>query len=196
MKKRLVYLVSGGGTNMQVVLDAIRSGEINAQSVGVISSNHEAYALTRGKNAGIPTAVFSANDYGGDLRKRDAALKTELDRLKPDYVLLVGYLGILSDEIIAAYDGRLINIHPALLPKYGGKGYYGLNVHKAVIAAGETVSGATVHYVARGIDKGEIIAQKSTAVLPGDTPETLQKRVLDECEHPLLVSVVKSLCAD
>ncbi len=196
MKKRLVYLVSGGGTNMQAVLDAIRSGEINAQSVGVISSNHEAYALTRGKNAGIPTAVFSANDYGGDLRKRDAALKTELDRLKPDYVLLVGYLGILSDEIIAAYDGRLINIHPALLPKYGGKGYYGLNVHKAVIAAGETVSGATVHYVARGIDKGEIIAQKSTAVLPGDTPETLQKRVLDECEHPLLVSVVKSLCAD
>ena len=196
MKKRLVYLVSGGGTNMQAVLDAIRSGEINAQSVGVISSNHEAYALTRGKNAGIPTAVFSANDYGGDLRKRDAALKTELDRLKPDYVLLVGYLGILSDEIIAAYDGRLINIHPALLPKYGGKGYYGLNVHKAVIAAGETVSGATVHYVARGIDKGEIIAQKSTAVLPGDTRETLQKRVLDECEHPLLVSVVKSLCAD
>ena len=196
MKKRLVYLVSGGGTNMQAVLDAIRSGEINAQSVGVISSNHEAYALKKKKNAGIPTAVFSANDYGGDLRKRDAALKTELDRLKPDYVLLVGYLGILSDEIIAAYDGRLINIHPALLPKYGGKGYYGLNVHKAVIAAGETVSGATVHYVARGIDKGEIIAQKSTAVLPGDTPETLQKRVLDECEHPLLVSVVKSLCAD
>ncbi|MCI8613221.1 MAG: phosphoribosylglycinamide formyltransferase [Clostridia bacterium] len=181
---------------MQAVLDAIQSGEINAQSVGVISSNHEAYALTRGKNAGIPTAVFSAKDYGGDLQKRDAALKTELDRLKPDYVLLVGYLGILSDEIIAAYDGRLINIHPALLPKYGGKGYYGLNVHKAVIAAGETVSGATVHYVARGIDQGEIIAQKSAAVLPGDTPETLQKRVLDECEHPLLVSVVKSLCAD
>lgn len=194
MKKRLVYLVSGGGTNMQAVLDAIESGVINAESVGVISSNHEAYALERAKKAGIPSFVFAKADFGGDTALRDAALKKTLDKLRPDYILLVGYLGILSGEIIDEYEYRLINIHPALLPKFGGKGFYGLNVHRAVLAAGEKVSGATVHFVDKGTDTGLIIRQKSVEVREGDTPEELQKRVLDTCEHPLLVSVVKDIC--
>lgn len=192
--KKLVYLVSGGGTNMQAVLDAIDGGEINAESLEIISSNHEAYALERGRKQGIPTKVFAKADFGGDGAKRDEAMLKELKRLNPDYILLVGYLGILSKEIVDGFKGRLINIHPALLPKFGGKGFHGLNVHRAVIAAGEKESGATVHYVANDIDTGEIIRQKSIPVKKDDTPESLAKRVLDECEHPLLVSVVKDLC--
>lgn len=194
--KRLVYLVSGGGTNMQAVLDAIASGEINAESLEVISSNHEAYALERAKAAGIPTKVFARADYENSGEKRDKALLKELKRLDPDYVLLVGYLGILSNEIIREFEYRLINIHPALLPDFGGSGYYGLNVHKAVLKAGVKTTGATVHFVSSEIDGGLIIRQKSTSVKDGDTPESLQKRVLDECEHPLLVGVVKDLCDD
>ncbi len=195
-KKKLVYLVSGGGTNMQAILDAIDSGEIIAESLEVISSNHEAYALERAKKAGIAAKVFARADFGGNAEMRDRALLSELKRLMPDYILLVGYLGILSDEIIDEFGYKLINIHPALLPKFGGSGFYGLNVHRAVLKAGEKVTGATVHFVGREIDGGLIIRQKSTFVKEGDTPEELQKRVLDECEHPLLVSVVKDLCED
>ena len=194
--KRLVYLVSGGGTNMQAVLYAIANGEINAESIEVISSNHEAYALKRAEKAGIPTKVFARADYENSGEKRDEALLKELQRLDPDYVLLVGYLGILSSEIIREFKYRLINIHPALLPDFGGSGYYGLNVHKAVLKAGVRTTGATVHFVSEEIDGGLIIRQKSTDVRDGDTPESLQKRVLDECEHPLLVGVVKDLCDD
>lgn len=195
MKKRLVFLVSGGGTNMQAVLDEIDSGNINAEALEVISSNAEAYALTRAEKAGIPSKVFAKADYGS-FEERDAALKAELDRLNPDYILLVGYLGILSPQITEKYFNRIINIHPSLLPKHGGRGFHGLAVHRAVLAAGDSVTGATVHFVDSGTDTGKIIRQKSTAVLEGDTPETLQKRVLEECEHPLLIGVVKDLCED
>ena len=195
-KKKLVYLVSGGGTNMQAVLDAIERKEIDAESLEVISSNCEAYALERAKKMGIPAKVFARADFGGDGKKRDRALCDELKRLMPDYILLVGYLGILSDEIIKEFEYKLVNIHHALLPKFGGSGFYGLNVHRAVLEAGEKVTGATVHFVGDEIDGGLIIRQKSTAVREGDTPESLQKRVLDECEHPLLVGVVRDLCAD
>ena len=194
--KRLVYLVSGGGTNMQAVLDAIASGEIKAESLEVISSNHEAYALERAKRSKVPTKVFARADFGGSAEKRDEALLHELKRLNPDYILLVGYLGILSEDIIREFEYRIINIHPALLPDFGGSGFFGLNVHKAVLAAGVKTTGATVHFVGDEIDGGLIIRQKSTFVLDDDTPESLQKRVLDECEHPLLVGVVRDLCED
>lgn len=196
MKKRLVYLVSGGGTNLQAVIDGIARGDINAESVEVISSSVKAYALERAAKHGIPSKVFALSDFGGDRDRRDESLKTELERLNPDYILLLGYLGVLPESITDRFPYRIVNIHPALLPKYGGKGFYGLNVHRAVIAGGEKISGATVHFVDGGTDTGLIIRSKSTFVAENDTAEDLQKRVLRDCEHPLIVETIKDLCDD
>lgn len=194
MKKKLAVLVSGGGTNMQAVLDACAGGVINGEVVIVISSSAEAYAIVRAEKAGIPAYICSLKAYGGDKTARDAEVLRLLKSSGSDYVILAGYLGILPEEIINEFPGRIVNIHPALLPKYGGKDYYGLNVHRAVIAAGERESGATAHFVGVEIDGGPIIRQEKLAVLPGDTPESLQQRILTEIEHPLLVGVVRDLC--
>lgn len=187
---RLVALVSGGGTNLQAVLDAIDCGEINAQVCAVISSNSSAYALKRAGMREIPTHVFSKTDYQNVAERDGAILKTLLE-YAPDIIVLAGYLGVLQPCIITAFRDRIINIHPALLPAYGGIGMFGINVHRAVIAAKEPFAGATAHYVDEGTDTGKIILQRSIAVLPSDTAETLQQRVLELIEHRLIVDAIK-----
>ncbi len=193
--KKLALLVSGSGTNMQAIMDACASGEINGRIAVVISSNHEAYALVRAEGAKIPNYVCCKKDYP-NVEARDRAILDLLRRYDVDYVILAGYLGILPQFIIDAYPNRIVNIHPALLPKFGGKDFYGIRVHKAVIEAGETESGATAHFVSAEVDGGPIIRQGKLTVYKGDKPEDLQKRILNQIEHPMLVSVIKDLCDD
>ena len=191
--KKLAVLVSGGGTNLQAVIDACKSGEINGQIAVVISSNDEAYAIVRAKTNHIPSEVCSIKKYGSR-EKRDAEVLKLLKEYAVDYVILAGYLGIIPEEIIKEFPSKIVNIHPALLPKFGGKDFYGIKVHQAVIGAGETESGATAHFVTGELDGGPIICQQKLTVYKGDTAETLQKRILNEIEHPMIISVVKSLC--
>ena len=178
-------LVSGGGTDLQSIIDA----GINV--VKVVSSKKDVYALTRAENAGISTATVTKDDYE-DIHVRMSKIADILEEAGVELVVLAGYLSILTKELLDRFPDRVINIHPALLPKFGGKGFYGMNVHRAVIEAGETESGATVHYVNEGIDKGPIVLQRSVPVLPEDTPEDLQKRVL-EIEHEILPEAVLKL---
>jgi len=185
----IVVMVSGGGTNLQSIIDAIQDGSLpNVRISNVISSKADAYALQRAAEAGIPTNIFSKAEYN-DIRDRMKALREHLDGEHPDLIVLAGYLSILPKEIIEKYRGQIINIHPSLLPKFGGKDCYGIKVHEQVIAAGETESGATVHYVDEGVDTGKILVQESVPVLPDDTPETLQARVL-EVEHRILPKAI------
>ena len=193
--KKLALLVSGSGTNMQAVMDACQSGEIDGRIAVVISSNHEAYALVRAQGAKIPNFVCAKKDFPS-VEARDREILRLLKTYDVDYVILAGYLGILPDFIIKEYENRIVNIHPALLPKFGGHDFYGIHVHKAVIDAGETESGATAHFVTSEVDGGPIIRQEKLKVYKGDTPETLQRRILDQIEHPMLVSVIRDLCAD
>ena len=196
VKKRLAVLVSGGGTNMQAIVDATERGEISGSVVVVISSNDEAFALKRAENHNIPAFVCSLKG-GVSREERDEKILAILAKYRADYVILAGYLGILTDKLLAEYDNRIINIHPALLPDYGGKSFFGIAVHRAVIADKCRKSGATVHFVGRGgIDTGLIIAQESLDVYEDDTPETLQARILDKIEHKLFVRVIKDLCDD
>jgi len=194
-------MVSGGGTNLQALIDGIADGRIeDARIALVLSSRDGAYALERAKRAGISTIVISKEEYSDDEKKADAILSA-LKEAETDLVVTAGYMSIINKKVCAAYAGRMINIHPALLPKYGGVGYYGLRVHNAVIEAGEKETGATVHYVDdEGVDSGEIIMQARTAVLEEDTPESLQKRVLEEVEHNLIVEatslIVQKLAAE
>ena len=189
--KNIAVLVSGGGTNLQALIDAERSGVITSGKITLVLSNKEgAYALTRAQNAGIKARAVVEKDPDLLCEK----LLAELEKEKIDVVVLAGFLAILTPEFVRAYERRVINIHPALLPKYGGKGYYGLHVHRAVLAAGEKVSGATVHFVTAGVDQGEIIAQKEVAVLEGDTPESLQQRIMEEAEWILLPRATEELC--
>jgi phosphoribosylglycinamide formyltransferase-1 len=185
-KSRISVMVSGGGTNLQALIDGARDGSIpNAIIALVLSSKDGVYALERARKAGIPTVVISKADYPDEEAKADAILAA-LAEAKTDLVVTAGYISILSRRVCRAYAGRMINIHPALLPKHGGPGYYGLHVHEAVLAAGDTESGATVHYVTDGeVDSGEIILQGRVPVLDGDTPEILQQRVLT-VEHRIL----------
>ncbi len=189
--KKIAVLVSGGGTNLQALIDAEKSGIIRSGKISLVLSNREGvYALTRAKNAGIAAEAIVDRDPDALCR----ALLAKLREAQIDFIVLAGFLAILTPEFVEAYEGRIINIHPALLPKYGGRGFYGLNVHRAVLAAGETVSGATVHFVTAGVDKGEILAQKEVRVLEGDTPETLQQRIMEEAEWILLPRVTEELC--
>lgn len=175
-KTKVAVLVSGGGTNLQALIDKVADGQLdNVEIVRVISSREDAFALTRAEKAGITTAVA---------REQQEVLK-ELKASGAEIVVLAGYMRVLSPEIIAEYRDKIINIHPSLIPKYCGKGFYGMRVHKAVIEAGEKESGATVHYVDEGVDTGAIILQEKVPVLDGDTPETLAARVL-ETEHEIL----------
>ncbi len=185
-------MASGGGTNFQAIIDAIESGEIrNAEIRLLIASNDKAGALARAKKAGIETKVISAADIH-DKDKLAEAIIAALDEADTDLVVLAGYMSILDAPIIREYDKKIINIHPSLIPKFCGRGMYGIKVHEAVLAAGETVTGATVHYVDEGVDTGEIILQEEVGVQPGDVPETLQKRVL-LTEHRILTEVIQML---
>ncbi len=187
---RISVLVSGNGSNLQALIDAIESGEIeNAKIVQVISSNASAYAIERAENHDIPVNIITKHDYA-DIRDRMDAILEMLNCEATDLVVLAGYMSILPKKVIDAYDGRIINVHPALLPKYGGKECYGIKVHEKVIAAGETESGATVHYVDEGIDTGRIIIQGIVPVKASDTPEILKERVLVK-EHQILPEAVR-----
>lgn len=190
MKKiKISVMVSGGGTNFQALAESVKNGSIeNAEIVRLISGSEKAFALQRSKALQIPSKVIKDT--------KDAAEMLDLlKEAETDLVVLAGYLKILDPEIINAYKKRIINIHPALLPKFGGHDMYGLNVHRAVINAGEKESGATVHYVEEGVDTGEIILQKKVPVMPGDTPEKLAARVL-ETEHEILPLAVKKVIAE
>ena len=175
-KVKVAVLVSGGGTNLQALIDKEKGGVItDGKIIRVIASKEGAFALERAKNAGIDTAVAPSQQE----------VLEELDSCGAEIIVLAGYMKVLSPEIIEKYRNRIINIHPSLIPKYCGKGFYGIRVHRAVIAGGEKESGATVHYVDEGVDTGEIILQEKVPVKPSDTPEELAARVL-EVEHEIL----------
>jgi phosphoribosylglycinamide formyltransferase-1 len=186
---RISVLVSGNGSNLQCIIDAVEDGRIaNSKIVGVISSSENAYALERARQHEIPAAAVTKYEYA-DMRDRMDAILKVLDGEHPDLIVLAGYLSILPPKVVQKYKGQIINIHPALLPKFGGKDFYGIHVHEAVLAAGEKESGATVHYVDEGVDTGKIILQEKVPVLPGDDPQTLRERVL-EIEHKILPEAI------
>ena len=192
--KNISVLVSGGGTNLQAVIDNVENGFIeNAKSVQVIASKEDAYALTRAKNHNIKGVYIGKKNYPVMSERTDAIIRA-LDEEKTDLVILAGYMSVLEPKLIEAYRNKIINIHPSLIPKYCGKGFYGHFVHEAVIAGGETESGATVHFVDEGVDTGKILIQEKVPVLPDDTPDTLSARVL-EVEHRILPLAAKKFCS-
>lgn len=191
---RISVLVSGGGTNLQAIIDGIENGSIQgAELVRVISSNPEAYSLERAKRHKIPSMVIDKAKYP-DRSERTKAILSALEEAQTDLVILAGYMSILEHGLIEAYRGRIINIHPSLIPQFCGTGFYGKHVHEAVLAAGASESGATVHYVDEGVDTGPIIIQEKVPVLEGDSPEILAARVL-ETEHKILQEAVKIVIA-
>ncbi|MCM1367982.1 MAG: phosphoribosylglycinamide formyltransferase [Roseburia sp.] len=191
--KNIAVMFSGNGTDFQALIDGQKNNAFDGKIVVAVTSNAAAYGIRRAEAADIDCYVCRKKDFASEV-ERDARVADIFDRYGVELVVLAGYLGILTPALLDKYGGKIINIHPALLPKYGGKGMYGLHVHEAVIAAGETTSGATVHYVDGGTDTGEIILQRKLDVLDDDTPESLQKRILETIEHPLLVDAVKMLC--
>lgn len=187
---RVVVMVSGGGTNLQAILDAVDDGKItNAEIVAVISNNEGAYAIERAKKHQIPAFVVSPKAYETRDLFNEALLAT-VDACKADLVVLAGFLVKIPEEMIRAYRNRIINIHPSLIPSFCGVGYYGLKVHEAALARGVKLTGATVHYVDEGMDSGPILLQKAVEVKPGDTPEILQRRVMEEAEWILLPQAI------
>ena len=193
---RAAVLVSGGGTNLQAIIDAKRAGKIpSAELALVVASNASAYALTRAETAGIAHAVLRKEkgeapaDYG-------ERLLTLLRENAIDVVVLAGFLTILPENVIRAYDHRILNIHPSLIPSFCGDGFYGLHVHEAALKRGVKVTGATVHFVNEITDGGDIIAQKAIEVLPGDTPETLQRRVMEQAEWILLPQALEQVAGE
>jgi len=187
----IAVLISGGGTNLQSLIDNIDAGNINGEIKIVISNKEDAYGLVRAKKAGIEALYINPSGLSDEEYNRK--IIEELEKRDIELVVLAGYLKILSKEFIQKYNGKIINIHPSLLPKFGGKGYYGERVHKAVLESGEKVTGATVHFVDEGTDTGPIILQETVEVKEDDTVESLQKRVL-ELEHRLLPEAVRMLC--
>ncbi len=187
---RVGVMVSGGGTNLQAILDAVDAGKItNAEIVVVISNNPGAYALERAKNHGIEAVCLSPKNF----ESRDAfneAFLAKVDEFDLDLIVLAGFLVKIPSAMIEKYEHRIINIHPSLIPSFCGVGYYGLKVHEAALARGVKVTGATVHFVDSGMDTGPIIAQKAVEVLPGDTPEVLQRRVMEQAEWILLPQAI------
>jgi len=187
---KAVVLVSGGGTNLQAIIDKIENGTItNTQIVGVISNKADAYALTRAKNHGIPAFAVPSKEFASR-DEYNAALLEKMNELKPDFVILAGYLYILPEQLVKEYAGRIINIHPSLIPSFCGMGFYGLRVHKAVLERGCKVTGATVHFVDEGADTGPIINQRAVYVEPDDTPESLQLRVMEQAEWDILPAAI------
>lgn len=194
--KNIVVLVSGGGTNLQALIDAQGRGEIkNGSIVCVISSNPNAYALERAKNNDIDTDVIRRKDYA-EFDEYDKALTELLQSKNTDVVVLAGFMTILGSRVIKAFENRIINIHPSLIPSFCGEGYYGLRVHEEALKKGVKVTGATAHFVNEVCDGGPIIIQKAVEVCNGDTPEILQKRVMEQAEWKILPKAVSLFCED
>jgi len=193
---RAAVLVSGGGTNLQAIIDAKRAGKIpSAELALVVASNASAYALTRAENAGIAHAVLR-KEKGEAPENYGERLLTLLRENTIDVVVLAGFLTILPENVIHAYDHRILNIHPSLIPSFCGDGFYGLHVHEAALKRGVKVTGATVHFVNEITDGGDIIAQKAVEVLPGDTPEILQRRVMEQAEWILLPQALEQVAGE
>ena len=191
---KVAVLVSGGGTNLQAILDAIDEGRItNARIDVVISNNPGAYALERAKGHGIEALCISPKDYESREVFNEAFL-AKLDSYQVDLVVLAGFLSILCKDMVEAYPNRIINVHPSLIPSFCGKGFYGLKVHQAALDYGVKVTGATVHYVNEVTDGGSIILQKAVYIEPDDTPETLQRRVMEQAEWELLPKATAMVC--
>ena len=190
---KIGVLVSGGGTNLQAIIDSIADGRITDTSIEVvISNNQNAYALERAKAAGIPAECISPKDF----EDREAFNRAFLDRIDSynlDLIVLAGFLVAIPVEMVRKYAGRIINIHPSLIPSFCGKGYYGLKVHEAALKRGVKVTGATVHFVDEGMDTGPIILQKAVEVKDGDTPEVLQRRVMEEAEWVILPRAIQMI---
>lgn len=194
-KARLAVLVSGGGTNLQALIDAQNSGVIHSGSIRIVISNRaDAFALKRAEAAGIKTAVVDKKQLGG-AEAFESTIKAILIENKIDYIVLAGFMCILSESFTRLYPERIINVHPSLIPSFCGKGFYGLRVHEAALEYGVKVTGATVHFVNEIPDGGRIIAQKAVYIENGDTPEALQQRVMREAEWIILPQAVESVCA-
>ena len=191
MKKFCVF-VSGGGTNLQALIDAVEDGRIEAEICGVIASKEHIGAIERAEKHGIPSCVVRRKDYEDEPAYTGAMLKA-LDGFAPDFIVLAGFLSILSRDVIQRYPNRIMNVHPSLIPSFCGKGYYGLKVHQAALDYGVKVTGATVHFVDDGTDTGPVIYQKSVEILPEDTAETLQRRGMEQAEHILLPLAVQKM---
>lgn len=190
---RVLVCVSGGGTNLQAIIDGIAQGRItNTELVGVISNNRSAYALERAAQNGIAALCVSPKDYETREQFHEVFLR-QVNELKPDLIVLAGFLVAIPERMTEQYTGRIINIHPSLIPSFCGRGYYGLKVHEAALERGVKVTGATVHFVDGGMDTGEIIAQKAVRVETGDTPESLQRRVMEEAEWILLPQAIDDI---
>lgn len=186
VKTKIAVLVSGGGTNLQALLDAQQSGTLTAgEIVLVIASNDKAYALTRAANAGVPTVVCSRKALGSQAAF-ETAISQALAEHGAELIVMAGFMSILTENFTSQWPRRILNIHPSLIPSFCGKGFYGLKVHEAALAYGVKVTGATVHFVNEVPDGGEILLQKAVDVLPGDTPEVLQRRVMEQAEWKLL----------
>ena len=186
LKTKIAVFVSGGGTNLQALLDAEKSGILQSGEIAlVLSSNHKAYALTRAAENGVPSVVVERKKFPSQ-EEYEAEVKKIMEEYGIELIVLAGFMSILSEGFTSAYPKRIINIHPSLIPSFCGKGYYGLKVHEAALAYGIKVTGATVHFVNEIPDGGEILMQKAVEVKDGDTPEILQKRVMEEAEWILL----------
>ncbi len=196
MLKNIVVLVSGGGTNLQALIDAQNSGLIKNGKISlVISSKEGAYALERAKNNGIDTVVLPRKDYS-DNKSYSEALLEILDRANADLIVYAGFMTILDECVCKKYENKMMNVHPALIPSFCGKGFYGLHVHEAALESGVKVTGATVHFVTAVCDGGPIILQKAVEIENNDTPETLQKRVMEQAEWKILPQAVSLFCED
>ncbi len=188
---KIAVLVSGGGTNLQAIIDRVADGTLaNVEIVGVISNNPGVYALTRAANAGIPAFVVSPKSFP-DRAAFNLALKEKVESLGAELVVLAGCLVKIPEILIDAYPNRILNIHPALIPAFSGAGFYGLHVHEAALARGVKISGATVHFVNKDLDAGPILLQKAVEVREDDTPETLQRRIMEEAEWKLLPEAIR-----
>jgi len=190
---RIIVLVSGGGTNLQAIIDGVESGTIsNTQIVGVISNNKNAHALERAARHGIACRCVSPKDYESRAMFNEKLLEA-IDEMRPDLIVLAGFLVVIPEAVTQRYSGRMINIHPSLIPAFCGTGYYGLKVHEAALQRGVKIVGATVHFVDEGTDTGPILLQKAVEVKPDDTPEILQHRVMEEAEWQILPQAIEMI---
>lgn len=190
---RVVVLVSGGGTNLQAIIDALAAEKItNAELVGVVSNNKTVKSLERAKDAGVPAVSVSPKDFESRERFHEVLLE-KVEEFRPDLIVLAGFLVTIPPKMVERYSGRIINIHPSLIPSFCGVGYYGLKVHEKALERGVKVTGATVHFVTEGMDEGPIIAQKAVLVEEGDTPEILQRRVMEQAEWILLPQAIDDI---
>lgn len=190
---KVVVCVSGGGTNLQAIIDAVAAGKItNTELVGVISNNYGVKSIERAEKAGIPACVLSPKDYADRAEFNDALL-AKIKEMGADLVVLAGFLVRIPEALVKEYSNRIVNIHPSLIPSFCGVGYYGLKVHEKALERGVKFTGATVHFVNEGMDEGPIIAQKAVAVEEGDTPEVLQRRVMEQAEWILLPQAIDDI---